>query len=69
MIIKIQRPLAGTPNVLIYDRTRKYQRLEKFTKKWRSYFKSFGNPLKIYAKCHIEGTILCIDYVVKDKNW
>jgi hypothetical protein len=68
MIVKCQWPLVTNtePQILIYDRDHTIRRFEVVTPAWEELF---AGQLKIYARAHIDGTILVIDKVVQNQCW
>jgi hypothetical protein len=71
VIVKIQKPLAWTPEegptVLIYNRDRSLEVQVPFTKTWAVWF---GPKLKRYARAYItKNKQLVIGRVVSDRDW
>jgi hypothetical protein len=68
MVVKIQYPLftTGKPEVLIYDKRKTVVFLLPYKGKWKELL---GDKLKIYARAHMEKTILVIDEVIPDQSW
>lgn len=74
MIVKIQRPLISTqedPPVLIYNRSRTHE-IEVPYSNVQSMFEppeAIDNPLKIYVKAKMKGTLLHLGRRVEDQDW
>jgi hypothetical protein len=66
MIVKLQRPLAGGTEVLIYNKDRSVQGMIPMTPDLQ---RLFGKKPKVYAEGSFKNGIVEIDRLVPDQPW
>lgn len=70
MIVKLQRqtyPNCFSRDILIYDKKQTILTIQRLTQAQLQ--KIFADERKVYAKAHLEGTVIVIDKVIEDQDW
>lgn len=70
MIVKVQIPLAGDPQVFVYNEDRSVEVLWPYTKELRRDLRRhMGDRPKAYFDAYIKNKTLYLDRVVADQPW